>query len=101
MTLVVVYDPVNGESVPDGKIYAWVKEKIVLAETQTSSMTLTVSSSLIIEEIRALIAEDAISNNDITFIFRGEEIHPEIDGGLAYWPGGFCDIYDNILERLL
>ena len=100
MKLIVVYDPIYGETVPDEKISSYVKDRIVIAEKYSPTLEIIVGSSLIIEEIRALIAEKTISNKDVTFIFKGEEIHSGTDGSLEYWPIGFCDIYSNILRRV-
>ena len=100
MKLTINYDPINGEVEPDGKIASYVKHLACIAEVR-SSLEITVGSALIIDEIRALIIEGTLSHKDIVFKFKGEEIHPSKDGTISYWPKGFCDVYDNILERLL
>jgi predicted ATPase len=101
MRLIINYDPVNGEAVPDGKIFSYVKDLVVIAEARIVPMEVTVGSSTIIEEIRALILEGVLSHKDILFKFERKELRVDKYGNLNSWPKGFCDTYENILERLV
>jgi predicted ATPase len=100
MNLTINYDPVNGEVEPDGKVFSYVKHLAVVAEAR-QALEVTVGSLLIIDEIRALILEGALPYKDITFKFEGKELRVDKYGNLNSWPKGFCDAYENILERLV
>ena len=101
MKLTVIYDPITGDVVPDEKVASYVKEHIVMAKNCSPSPKITIGSVLIIDEIRALISEGVIDHKNITFKYKLEKLNPDKTGMLSHWPKGFCDVYDNILERLL
>lgn len=103
MKLIINYDPINGEAVPDRKVYSYVKELFVVAEARSEPMQVTIGSCIIIEEVRALISEGALSHEDIVFKFEGKELLCDKFGFLAHWPiwpVGFGDAYCNILKRI-
>lgn len=101
MKLIINYDPIDGETVPDGKVFSYVKELAVIAETRAVPMEVTIGSFMVIEEVRALIFEGALSHEDIMFKFEGREIRIDKFGTPAYWPAGFCDAYGKILRRMI
>ena len=99
--LIIEYDPINGQCIPDGKIKEWIEDKVSLSSELKSELIVITSSSLVIEEVRALIGEHVLSNKNIAFKFKGEMLYPDRSGMLDYWPKGFCDIFENILEKLM
>ncbi|NIA10712.1 MAG: hypothetical protein GWP10_13540 [Nitrospiraceae bacterium] len=101
MELIIEYDPINGESVPDGEIKEWLKNKIDLASELESELNVVTSTSLIIEEARAMIHEHTLSSKDIVFKYKGEMLYSDEFGKLDYWPAGFCDTFEKILDRLI
>jgi len=101
MKLIVNYDPINGEVVADGKVASYVRDMIATAKVFLKSIEYSVGTSLIVEEIRALIHEGTISHEDVVLKFKGEELNIDSQGYIDYWPRGFCDASDNILNRLL
>jgi hypothetical protein len=100
MKLIINYDPL-GKAVSDGKVYSYVKNLAVIAETCEKPMKITVGSSMVIEEIRALIFEGELSHEDIIFKFKEEELLIDRFGTPTHWPVGFCDIYGKTLRRLI
>jgi len=66
------------------------------------SISIYTSTELVIHTVRALIKEGKIDNEKVEFYFNGELVgKADKDGRLNNWPDGFCDCYDNILDRLL
>jgi len=97
----LIYDPINGQVVPDGKINEWADnlqdgDVIVGAETM-------------VHELRARHAEGKLEIAElITFRRDGSDVPGDWfqmsicpAGGIDHWPRGFCDFTMDALYRLL
>jgi len=66
------------------------------------NISIYTSTELVIHTARALIKEGKIDNEKVEFYLNDELIgKADKNGRLNNWPKGFCDYYDNILDRLL
>jgi hypothetical protein len=95
----VIYDPINGTVVPDGKIsdYIDLVEDLVI-----------VGSEIMLYELRARHAEGKLKITSLTFRQPADEFGDndtvlQIDENACIdpWPKGFCDHTDKALERIL
>jgi len=59
-----------------------------------------VGQCLIVDSFRVLVKRREIPVEDILFIFEGQEILANQDGGLEKWPRGFCDEETDLLREL-
>jgi hypothetical protein len=96
MAIKIIYDPVHGKPIPDGLLQSEV-ESIISGTTGE----FTVSSELFIDAIRVCIVNGQISNQDIVFVYKGEEMKPDENGRLRNWPPGFCDTHQKLLRGLI
>lgn len=101
--IIVIYDPLNGYTVPDGQVanvYNSYIQNIKIVDDQP--IMLTVGHSLPIDYFRLAIKNGQINCEDIVFRFMatGEDIPVNKDGRLKTWPEGFCDYTENILCQL-
>lgn len=102
-TFTIVWDPNNGISMPDGKVFAWV-DKIVEAFANGSIDSVTVGQSLLVDALRVKIklgefdAQVQIKRVD-------GDVHSYIDSIGRY--EDFCDVFktskdeDNVLDITL
>lgn len=102
--LIIEYDSVIGEIVPDGHVRDWaesIAESYAMCKEPKDLLHTTVSSVLMVDAIRLLIMKGEINHKEVVFRFEGHDLEVDKNGMLRVWPKGFCDIYDNILEELL
>lgn len=97
--LIVTYDPIFGEAIADGLIEHRVALDIF--ESVNCTRSVTTGSTLYIKFLRLAIKEKKIYKEDVQIIFNGELIRLTDSGRVEYWPKGFCEVFDIVLERLL
>jgi hypothetical protein len=95
----VIYDPIDGTVVPDGKIDSFLDlvEDLVIVGSETMML-----------ELRARHMEKRIKITSLIYREPPDEFGPnetllEFDDGgrIVTWPRGFCDKADDCLARLL
>lgn len=62
---------------------------------------IVVASAIFVEAIRVQIAEGLYPHDGVAFAFGDKVLWPNPNGSLAEWPAGFCDTWDNFLNRLV
>ena len=97
-TLVIEYDPFNGEVVPDGMVHEYVDD-IISANSDDTEVI--VGSVVLFDAFRLAIKKKKIDNRKVKLRFNEEEYQPDENGKLNYWPPGLCYIYDEILDGLI
>jgi hypothetical protein len=101
----VFYDPINGDSVPDGKCADKAKACELMAKSDTD-FEIILSSEVAIAAIRVLIRAGDIPLDRIQVYYRDstahyeEQINFDKDGRSPNWPKGFCDTYQDFLMEL-
>jgi hypothetical protein len=111
--LAIKYDPEHGIICHDANVmqtalniynrYSKAEELI----SDDSKTVYTVGMELIIECFRILVLREVIPYNDIEFLFYDKENDQEIlilidkFGNCDYWPKGFCDYRDNLIDEHL
>jgi len=100
--LTVRYEPDNNllEKVCDGKAEKYVRD-IVKSASGGMYTVLYTSQEVVINYVRLCILEGLISHEDVEFSFGDKIVFPDKYGHLDWWPTGFCDYNDRLLERLL
>lgn len=74
------------------------KAKAFLAGPDDS---IVVASAIFVEAVRVHIAEGLCPHDDVAFAFGDKVLRPNKNGSLAEWPEGFCDTWDNFLNRIV
>jgi hypothetical protein len=97
--ITVIYDPVNGATVPDANVSSEVDYFILAQKDKTIGVV--IGSELIINEFRVRLYRKEIEPSDIKFMYEGVEIDANVDGRLKNWPTGFCDTTDKQLSELI
>lgn len=92
----------KGSSVSDFHAEQYVLEIIELYdECDRDDLTKTVSNGLVVDVFRALIKEGKLDHQQIRFLFNGGYLYPNENGSISEWPIGFCDQFDNVMDRIL
>lgn len=90
--MIITYDPDNGLALPDSKWFEWI-------EIFTSNPVDTiVGSNIAIDLIRFKVLTKELDYKKIKFKFNNEEIDVDKNGYIEYWPVGFCDHFERILQ---
>lgn len=104
--LIIEYDPINGEIVPDGKVREWADDLVKeheewKEEDYVDDMVVVIGSVVMLDMTRALIVKKRLDHKEVTYSYYDLKQTPDKFGSLRQWPKGFCDTYDNILEELI
>jgi len=101
--LVLNYVPLGNKGIltPDGEVESTVREWIQQAADLSVTLTISVGHSLPVMALRALVREGVTTKDDCVIQFNGEDLELTSDGKLVVWPRGFCDVEDDLLDRLL
>lgn len=91
----------DGEAVSDFKAIEYVKDLYDFATKNNITVSAHVSSEIVIQAARVLIAEGRILHNQVVFIFKEEKITADKYGRMQRWPKGFCDISLDFCSFLL
>lgn len=90
----LIYDPLEGLVLPDGKIEEW----LLRLQVSGASTGVTVGSHLLIDNARALVREGRLS--DVVVISEGKEHLVDSDGFYDNYPEALY-YFDDVLCRLL
>lgn len=98
--LVIYYEPTTyGLNLfSDGDMESYVNS---LIERMKGITVLLTSQEMMINYVRLAICTGKISCDNVEFRFKGNIIFADRYGHLDWWPDGFCDYNDKILEKLL
>lgn len=101
MKLTIDYNAENGFHVADGGAEPFIDVYINRFLKQKKDMKLTVASSLLVDFFRLRLVQGVIKTDQIEFTFDGEVIKHNSYATFEYWPKGYCDVGDHVLEGLL
>lgn len=94
--IIIVYNPFDGAVVQDAKVRQF-------CETLDDNKMCVIGSELIITQLRVMHKNREL--NIAGFYYNtGETLIPisiDSDGRISYWPDGFCDYNDKLLENLI
>ena len=93
---IVTYDAYNGTPYANGTF-----DEVVDQMVNSGSGTVISSTENIINEFRCRIAEGDIDCKEVLFVYNNEQFEANKYGKFSQWPLGFCDTWDNHLDRLL
>ena len=96
----IVYDPLDGETVPDAQIKPMVEE-IVQYVSEQDDYHISTGSELVINEIRIHIKNKTLDTDLTVIYFNNEEVLINMKGQFIEYPEGFCDTYENQLDKLI
>jgi hypothetical protein len=87
-----------GEAVSDFDWQAWV-DKIMCHKDQ--NLRWEVSTTLPINAVRLLIAQDKLNTEEVIFKYKGLRVVVNEYGAILDWPQGFCMGDQHIVEDIL
>ena len=93
--LTLIYDPENGDCVPDGKVISKAEELI------NSGGTYTFGNDMFFTAFRTLVKRGKIQPKDVEILFKHYGITLNSKGTCDFWPEGFCDYGDEMLAQLI
>lgn len=93
--LKIIYNAALGISCPD----AACEEKAISMCAQRGSFI--IGSQLIIDNIRVLVKQGKMPVDELEIWFGDIKICMDQDGRVAYWPEGFCDYFEKVLDKML
>ena len=98
----ITYDPVNGTPIADGRVVSFANE-IVEVNKLGLDVRRTIASETVIHELRLRVAKGKIAHTDIVFVYNGQELRVEKDGGypIDSWPIGCGDFLERKCFELL
>lgn len=96
----IIYDPIQGMCVPDGKAEAYANNLVSYGEAE-----IRVSTGLVIDYLRVAVCEGRLSLDGIEISFqhidgRLEKLNLSKEGRIHPWPRGFNDYVESALCRL-
>ena len=105
----VVYDPIYGTVRPDGLVNKYCDTIEDMGkfrfEDADEVYKITISSTLILDELRARMVERRLKIRKVWYVQKGSPtIEIEVDDDArfrGYLPEGFCDHNENSLLRIL
>lgn len=103
--ITVVYDPINGIAVNDGKSEVFV-DSCIKAFRKDGSCKVTVGNSLIINFFRLKVVDGVLSPDEVIFVHRKSgcddiELSVNVYGVLKGNTLDFCDTEDRVIESIL
>ena len=100
--LTVEYLPEDNDTAlySDGDMEDFIRQVVTNAAKENATLLRTSQESAI-GYVRLCILEGLISHEDVEFIFGDKMMFADKYGHLDWWPTGFCDYNDNLLNRLL
>lgn len=96
----IEYDPDTGKAIKDGALDGWV-DSIVDRYKADKPTTKKIATEACVDALRVKVKEREINHKDIVFIHNDDEIMVDKYGSLSHYPKGFCEIMDNLLEKLI
>ncbi len=101
--ITVTYDPHGQDElgISDGETDRFADHIQGAVEHSKTDIEYKILNFLVINEIRARIAENKIDHTKIQFKFQGQIIVPNNDGTLSDYPRGFGDTDILIVRRIL
>ena len=75
--------------------------RLFLALPSEQQAEIRVSTSNFVLAVRALVAENLFSWNDVQFKYNDLIIPVHQYGTLPHWPQGFCDMDQKLLSRII
>ena len=97
----IIYDPKNGQTVPDKRVDSFVKQWISSNAYVDKDIELRIGSEIIIDRFRLAILNEEIDINQIEVWFEDKHLVHNEYGVFKTYPEGFCDTSVNFVERLL
>ena len=88
------------EPVPDFEAEDKAK-RIFNISREKKDYTFVTNSSLFVYAIRTLIKEGVIPLDEVKLQYDGIDLDVLQNARIRYWPDGFCDVWDEFLERLI
>lgn len=102
--LIIKYTDKKAHLIADGKAEEFAAEmiRIYFDKFNKRDFTINVGTELVIMAFRVLVCEGKLHHEQIEFHYNGKVIRINKDGRyLCPPPEGFCDRFDDFLDRLL
>lgn len=99
--IILLYDPINGIALPDGKVAEVVTDILDKHDPdQHFPIMVDIGNHLTVNQFRLAVADGKLRPDDIEIRYEGHKIYVDLEGKLSSWPKGFCDHLMNLSARL-
>lgn len=98
--LVIEYDSMLGDVMPDGKVQKYIDDTVIMLGN-AEQINLKVGSVVLFDAFRVAIREKKLDYKTVTVYFNGKTYELDTEGKISNWPAGMCDVYDDILDKLV
>lgn len=83
------------------KLFADNKQFLNNDGIENKDLTINFSNSLINFAVRYRVKRGEINRNHVAFLMNNVIMYVDNNGKQTEWPEGFCDMWDNYLDKLI
>ena len=91
----------SANTVPDYEAEQLIHRLYKFSENSTEPFVFRTNNAVAVTAARVLIKDGKIPIEDIEIWYDDMKLFIDIDGRIAEWPDGFCDVEEKFLERML
>lgn len=98
--LTIIYDNLNGYTLPDALVQHYVDK--VINEAVDKDVEIVIGSDLILTAFRAMVATNVLHYDDVIVQWKqtGELLKIRASGGLTHWPTDMSCEYSNFVRTI-
>lgn len=87
MKIRITFDATAGTPIRDGDsdnlVQSWIDGGV--------DVDFVTGTSNVIDSVRLALAQDKLTQDQVTYLFEGKALINNGKAGIMYWPKGFCD----------
>lgn len=87
--------------IADAQCEGFIMERYNILPTAQIGLRVNVSTSNVVDCVRALICRGTVEHDRIEILFNGEDMKVDVNGRIPNWPEGFCDYMENWTIEIL
>lgn len=98
--LTIIYDNLNGYTLPDALVQNYVDK--IINEAVDKDVEIVIGSDLILAAFRAMVATNVLHYDDVIVQWaqNGELLKIRASGSLTHWPVGMASEYSNFVRTI-
>jgi hypothetical protein len=99
--LTIIYDNLNGYTLPDALVQHYVDK--IINEAVDKDTEIVIGSDLILTAFRAMVATNVLHHDDVIVQWAqtGELLKIKADGKFTHWPAGMSCEFRNYVTAIL
>ena len=102
MKTIIVYKKTGGLTCADGDVMEVARGILsITRHTRITRHKVNVSTGLVIDAIRVMLATGEITVDEVEFQFEGKVLEHDQNGRITNWPEGFNDTVTKLLIQIM